>query len=770
MPALKAAKRKATPSGHDSMPITKNKKYETAATRDDGDDLLSGRIKPGDPSLSPSPPAVLMSERAGKFVFGLAARLAGEERDTFVKDSFRAALAALPKGKLKRELEKDEASTLRLLAGEVHRLKPAVTAAATAEPGAAAAAAGGVGTKTKGRGKKRERSAEKDEDETGISVAIGAEGTDIVPCTRELYSRARSQAEKQLLSGGDSKGSNTSSSAVVAKATTKKTSSLKTLALNPRAPLDLLIDAMDGTETPGGALKTPTSVQDTVLHAALDGMRNLVAALATDPRAAMSVSGLAFYADRAAALAESVSVELAATQGGRWAPAGLMSSTATEAMGLMLRILHVAGLATTAAAVEATATIVADHAADTLLLPCVPETTQEAAGGNGAKVLPPHQAVARLLAHYAIAMGVCSTVDWNGGVPAFIKSVQAASMGGRGSASNAQGERRVSDGNCSDSESSDSEEEALDEGERLSSASGWGGGGGGGSALSSHLLTLCAIHLAGRESTTLEFVRCVGDACYTGGARPRLSPAVAASLAPTCALALVRLPRPVSSPAPSATLFLRRAYASRIVHSLLLESSSYFAAGGVGSGKGGGELGGRRINFPAAASRPWDFVGAAAAPRALLEFLGRPEAVAAVEGAAGGAGAGAGAAALKQLAKRRDSPRAVEELLRSSEACAPCALGPLLEAMESLGGEEECEASGDGKGEAGYDVVALGGFFVDTAGAGGEQRKSEAVSLAPLRGGPVRGDADGAGEEIAAGLLAAMEDDRVEEEEEGQGR
>lgn len=81
-----------------------------------------------------------------------------------------------------------------------------------------------------------------------------------------------------------------------------------------------------------------------LFQAAVDEMRNLLAALAVDPHAAVSSSaGTAFFADRAAVLAEAVAGELAASWEGTRATVEFMS-IATEGLGLMLRVLQVFGV------------------------------------------------------------------------------------------------------------------------------------------------------------------------------------------------------------------------------------------------------------------------------------------------------------------------------------------------------------------------------------------------------------------------------------------
>lgn len=339
---------------------------------------------------------------------------------------------------------------------------------------------------------------------------------------------------------------------------------------------------------------------------------------------------------------------------------------------------------------------------------------------------PARISVARLLAHYAASLAACSA-----GRTAVITSAQAAATGGG------------REGSDDESSSDSNEEEETGDGHDNKNNN---------TALSRHLSALCAANLAGSEPGTLEFVRCVGDAVFAtdgcGGDVPLASP-----LAPSCGRALARLRRPAASPAPTAAQFLRRAYAFRVVEALKRSARStslsskpispsrqgaIAPAAIAGRGSGGATSGGG-----GGAAAAWDFVGDSSAPPALLEFLGRPEAPVAV-----GQG-GAAQPALKELASRRNSPAAVAELLRSSPACAPAALGPLLSAMERLQGGEE----GGGKTAAAV-AVGVGGFFVDTGGAAGGP---ESVVLARL------GSGDGAAvdmdEEEAASVASSAVSD-----------
>lgn len=347
-----------------------------------------------------------------------------------------------------------------------------------------------------------------------------------------------------------------------------------------------------------------------------------------------------------------------------------------------------------------------NEASLSLLLPCVPETTGESASERGRMVPPPGMSLARLLAHYAVALvAVCHAARASNGTTAraFIKRVCTVSTGGRG------GSIYTKNGNSSSSESDgdDDDDDVDKEDPRVMG----GGGGEDCAAITQHLLPLCAGHLAD-ETITLEFLQCVGNACHTKGSRSCLSPDVTAFLAPTCARAIARLPRPPPAPAPSATHFLKRAYASRVVESL----NRAFIASKTARGQSS-------VDSIALHARPWDFVGAAAAPPSLLEFLGRPQAVAMV-----GERTAAGEA-LKELAERRGSSAAVGETLRSSDMCSPSKLGPLLEVIESMNA-----GAGDRAGDSRKDAGTVAGFVVDTVGLRSGGRRELGEVLTPLRG------------------------------------
>lgn len=759
MPARRTpAKRKAAEAGHAPLSSSKAKRRPVP-------DGATGRAEEGKAAAAASPLAT-------KFMAGLAHRLAsddiGQDQDTAVVEGvLRAAVSALPKGKLKAELTRDESLTVERLVAEVRAVKAKKQGAASS----AADTGSGVGGVTL-PAKKGQVVAEGNEGGGGDLAA--RQGEDVVPCTIQLYGRARRQAEEDSSSGG-SGGSGIGSSSL-----------LRSLALNPRAPLDLLVKVMgtDSDAANGGSGTAVAAGAEAALRSAVDSMRSLVQALAADPGAALSVSGVTFYAHRAADLAAAMAAALTAKafvsrggvsggSGGGAARAGsgddnAAVAVATEGLGLMLRVLQLAGLAVSSVAVSSArasnsgggsgGTRFADPAG-TLLLSCLPETTSTitagaeegagagAGGGAGgesasAQVLPPARvSVGRLLAHYTAAMTACSG-GWKGGSAALVKAARLAAV---------VGAKRGDGNNSSSSDSSSDESDDDDEESNVGRMAGGGGESGGGGALRRHLSALCAGHLSGNEIATLEFLRCVGDAAFPQGEasasglgsgqcrhQPTLPVASAASLAPSCARALARLPRPSASSPPTAAFFLKRAYAFRVVEALGQQAAmsglkGITATGGRGRGGGGGG------NSPGVGDgstvRPWDFVGAAAVPVALLEFLGRPEAPLAV-------GGGAAGAALKELSSRRRNPAAVVELLRSSAACAPASLGPLLSAMERLGGvggddAGEMDSGGGGGGGGGAEGGAgegeVGGFFVDigdAVGGGGD-----GLVLAPVGNG-----------------------------------
>ncbi|CAM9098937.1 unnamed protein product [Ectocarpus fasciculatus] len=725
MPARKvtaaATKRKST-GGHPASARSKAKKRLVQ-----GDSNQAAAAATDDASSNNAPVS-----RAHKFIVGLAVQLTSTGDDEEVDEGvqvgglFRAALGALPAGKLKAELMQDEAATMKTLAVEVASIRSKQQQQQQQQQS--------------GNRKKNEKQPLKGGEVGTEKVASVADAAcALVPCTAQLYRQARAAAEKQ-------------SRGIDGAAPDNKP--LRALALSPRAPLDLLANAMGST----GKLDGAAAAIPATLDAAVVGLRNLVGALAADPLAATSASGLAFFAYRAAVLASSAARSLVSGRGdsgGGGSIAGDKAALEVEALGLMLRILQVAGLALSAAAGGNTTSRLLRATDDDgssagcrpadpaswLLLPCAPETSSAWDGEvaatssdnpprNEADSTPPAQiSVARLLAHYAASVAACSA-----GRKAVIKAAQAAATGGG------------REGSDDESSSSDSDEEEET-----------GGGpdnNNNNTALSRHLSALCAANLAGSEPGTLEFVRCVGDAVFVATDGDGGDVSLDAPLAPACGRALARLRRPAASPAPTAAQFLRRAYAFRVVEAMKrsarreasLSSKSPSRKGAIApaaiAGRGSDYAGSGR-SATAAAAAAWDFVGDSSAPPALLEFLGRPEAPVAV-----GQEGGAAQPALKELASRRNSPAAVAELLRSSPACAPAALGPLLSAMERLQGGEE-----DG-GETAAAAMGIGGFFVDTGGGGGG---AGSVVLARLGNG-VGDAADMDEEEVASVEASAMSD------------
>ncbi|CAN0196634.1 unnamed protein product, partial [Pylaiella littoralis] len=692
-----AAKRKSSVSGHSPVPSSKAKKR---LTQDNNRPAI----------------ATGAASRANKFIVGVAGQLLSSRGDAAVdgdvdvdvEGAGRAAVEALPEGKLKAELLRDEAATIKAVkAKDGKRRKHSGGETAEEDNGAAGPA-------------------------TAAEAADGGGGGGVViPCTNQLYRRARATAEDQRRNRNDDK-------------------LLKALALSPRAPLDLLVDAIgtatamtDGSRANSSGAGSATSV----VEPAVTLLRNLAMAVAADPRAVVSSpSGLNFFADRAAVLASSAAKALTVgCDSGNGGSEGASAAAAGgEALGLMLRLLQVAAQALsalgnkTAAAVGNSGwggggggggnddkndaqeeSVVAADPADQLILPYSPEISSlpssdalvvtaaaepaTSTGNTGgsytttAKMMPPPPArlsVARLLAHYAVVSATCCSarsgrrekgVGAAAAAAAVIKSARAATVVGVA--------RDTEDGGESSSSSSSSDGEdagTLDSNNSV--------------VLSRHLSALCAGLLAGNEPATLEFVRCVGDFFFVpssscsssqgsaatttavasaGGNTTAITAAAAAAhaavrgafLAPACARALARLPRPsISHSPPTAAQFLKRAYCYRVVDALNQSATAAEAASvpsrprergavtaavaiarGVGwrpkptrSAHGGSS---------ASSSSPWDFVGAvgaSGAPSALLEFLGRPEAPAAV-------GKGLAGTALKELATRRDSLAAVAE-------------------------------------------------------------------------------------------------------------
>lgn len=714
MPTRKgaAAKRKA-PSSAQSSPAASSKKRTNKKK-------TSPKSVDGAPASS--------SSLLQRWAAGVAARLVpstqleqhppsgGGEVEIDVEGAGRAAVDALPAGKLRTELRRDEEVTTAALRTHVEALRAKQHQQQQQRRQKSPEANRSQKKNANGPG------SEKDRATPAVAGAAAAGG--VVPCTVRLYREARAAA-----ASGDNK-------------------LLQALAVNPRAPLDLLVDAV-GASTSRDSTET--------LETAVAGMRTLAAALATDPKAAVSSRGVAFYAERAAVLASSATA--AVTKGDtavskETSAAG--GAAVAEACGFMLRILQVAGLAVnnTAAASARGAdghddadgeedgepsSAAVTYPADRLLLPCSPEASSPpsdvvlaaaaaAAGAPATKPPPPpaHLSVARLLAHYAVTAAVCSTLRDKGpggaaaaaAAPSFIRIARAIATG-RGAGG--RGDGSESDSSVSSSEGDDDDDNSSH-------------GYSSSRTLSQHLSALCAAGLAGSEPATLEFLRCVGDAvCAVAPEKPAATnaysiddAAVRASLAPPCSRALARLPRPAASPPPTAAQFLKRAYAFRVVDTLnrsvvaaspptsLSSKKTAVTALALSGGGGGGDGGVSR-------ACSWDFVGAGAVSPPLLEFLERPEAAVAV-------GKGPARAAVEELAAARrrgdGGPAAVVELLRSSPNCATSTLSALLSAMERLEGVGD---SGEGGGGGGVDgvvggkaaPVAMGGFFLDTAGAGG---------------------------------------------------
>lgn len=569
--------------------------------------------------------------------------------------------------------------------------------------------------------------------------------------------------------------------------------------MNPRAPLDLLVDAV-GESTGRDSSES--------LESAVVGMKALATALAADPKAAVSASGLAFYAERAAALASSAAT--AVTKGDDAATvskavAAEAAGAAAEACGLMLRILQVAGLAVNSTASaggrtegqqqadggeggeEEQSAVTDVHPADRLLLPCSPEASSSlptdvvaaataAAGAPPTTKVPPPPArlsVSRLLAHYAVTSAVCCSAGRGKGpgtgAAAFIRGARATAAGKAGGGG-------ADSGNSSSSDDDDEDEDTY-------GAPGYGSS----RTLSQHLSALCAASLAGNEPATLEFLRCVGDAVCAVAAAPERPAATAnnlgrggsgdavrASLAPTCSRALARLPRPAASPPPTAAQFVKRAYAFRVVDALNRSAAAAAQATAVSSssslsGKKGAVTafsgraatalssgGGRSSAVSASRAPSWDFVGAGAVSPALLEFLERPEAPAAVGKGPAGAAVEELVAALGRHGRR--SPAGVAELLRSSPACSPFALSALLSAMERLEGGGDTGDDGDGAGGTAA-APAMGGFFLDTGGASGAAAGAGAGTvLARLGSGDGVGVEDMDQVEVASAVSSALSD------------
>ncbi|CAM9907073.1 unnamed protein product [Ascophyllum nodosum] len=624
-----------------------------------------------------------------KFISGLAAQLlpegsyGGDSIDA--ENAFRASLAALPKGKLKRALAEDEPGNVERLVAELEALKSkgAITEAAESTRVPTGAVAQG------------DDSLQKSGFDTGSTP-------ELIPCTVELYAGARALAVERADGGNPGL--------------------LLSLAANPRAPVDLLVEAAETRELD----KDEASPSRTRLGSVVSSVRNLTRVMIADPSAATTSLLTNRLSTLVSAVAEVASTKTDVERNGDGAGIGELDAAVafSETLGLVLRALQVASLACpphqNSVLNHAQSTVV--DPADRLLLQCMPRAPTSAAlgalgsastAGTSTSPLAAHRSASRLLAHYAVAMAACS-VGWEGGATDILKRVRCVATvatlgypgGGR---SNGNGRSNSSD------DDDESDESDGDDGGGEAAA-----GEPGDDALSHHLLTLCAGHLAGEESATLNFLRCVGDACFLPRegepSQPLLPPSAATRLAATCVRALARLPRPNASPDLSAVLFLKRAYAARVVQAL----GRGFSPVGSGVYRGGS----------ADVGRQWDFVGSSSVPRGLTDFLRRPEAPAAI----GSRGEAAGAV-FRTLASRQDSPASVVEALRSAEECAPAALGSFLSAVEMLSAGEEADGSRDKVDPGGSDVAVAGGFFLDAGGGGAGVGGAGSVVLAPLGSG-----------------------------------
>lgn len=695
-----------------------------------------------------------LSKLARKFVAGLAARLAGDDFDS-AEGAFRAAISALPQGKLKKELARNEASTLLVLSAAIGDIRAASVASSrciTDHSGELETIE--VGSKD-GRDKRRRKLMANDVEVARDAHASRTPPVPLVACTSRLYSRVRRNAQKLAASSSEPSLSRNGRR------------DIRALALNPRAPFDLLVDAMGGagiTRVQGGA----GSCTSTTSKLPLDGLKALTSALAVDPHSALSTSGLAFYIDRAAVLAAIVSSSALLRQTPAVQGEEMIAPEGIDELRLIFRILQVASFAvelpsdrsytdqnspytsfaspTSPQSSLGESTPFAGIANQQLLLRCIPATTRKAAGSDGkgedVEVPGAEISIACLLAHYAVALAAqCANSERKCGARELIRSVSMASGGV---------ECGDSDGESSDDEGSDDE----DNGGQLSC-------GGRESVLSCHLLTLCSTHLAGDEVATLEFLRCIGNTLYPkgkGSSHPSLVQSVADSLAPTCALALSRLRRPGASPAPSATRFLARAYAFRLVKSLIsgdvLEATASCGMS-VTKAKRRSTHSLGCTTWSTGRGHSWDFVGDAPVPTSLLEFLRSSSEVSEALESMGRSGV----TAYLRLTSSCRTGSDLASLLRDHPACSPTVIQVLLEAAENLTqGMIREDATQDRAHQSNSKTETVDGFFVDTARdtkvEGGFKDRVSLVPLAVGAGNDVGVDldsdamsVDGAGEE-----------------------
>ncbi|CAM9880249.1 unnamed protein product, partial [Choristocarpus tenellus] len=500
-------------------------------------------------------------DKAHRFIIKLASKLTSEagaatDRDEILAQ-FQAAIESLPQGKLRETLAKNTKSSSEVFSKEVIRLGTTITGKLV----------------TRGEGKQK----------IGLSTE---EPTNTLVCTYDMYQ------EKRVLAQKETDGY-----------------SLYTLAANPRAPCDLLLSAMarksevvkrtkhdKNKRLKGGAAKGLAALHSKVfidLDANLADMRTLSKAIAIDVNGLLSSRGQAFYAARANVLAsravrclvELVRVQEETKNGHAAGPIGYISQTQAssieKSLGLILRLLNAIGLAIRSLAPRTgVSSSMWGEAGVIFDLSCVPKTSSSE-GSVG-------KSVAYLLAHYAaVLMLAVGLIPPLGGRE---ESSEASSAALVRRVSNLSVSGCTEDDNGSSNSDSDSYGDSEEEFESAGRVQGRGQ-----EAAAEHVLILCAGHLHGDELKTLEMLQCVGTLCFpwSSASTKTLSPLphrAAVAIAPVCSSLLSCLPqtRSKSPGVNNASLYLKRAFAAKIVsHLLLLPTSTPLVGGKRGSGAKG---------------------------------------------------------------------------------------------------------------------------------------------------------------------------------------
>ncbi|CAM9594178.1 unnamed protein product, partial [Discosporangium mesarthrocarpum] len=625
-----------------------------------------------------------MGSKAQSFIVKLASKLAEEleiAADAEVSSRFNAALESLPPGKLRDSLMTNSTEGFKTFSSEVRRLRPQRTRAIDPAPTPPVKV-------SKGKGKRR------------LAGTGGVVAEDIVPCTLELYIKKRAVAEED-----------------------KALESLRVLAMNPRAPSDLLLAAMErikSVERKGGdgrrgikkrrkasegegfigikADSASSGDDGAGLTEVLVNMSTLAEAVAIDILGFRTVRGQAFYLAEANRLAsqavQCLSKGARATQPGPWASQG----AAEETLGHLLRFLYTSRL--TAPMTRPASGREANDGSE-FTLQCIPKTELVE--------VSPQKSIACLLAHYTVALVLfkCRLDAHNDregrgrgigrGKGRGRSFTDATALVRRLAESSAQclGSRVSCVGNGGKGSSSDSDNSSCeDEGDEREGD--WG-------PIIEHILCLCAgSFLSWDEAGPLDMLRCIGGLCLpaTPGKKPDSAVPLEATmvLAPLCSRLLARILKPIKpstaiDKGEKASLYLKRAYASRLVSSLfhLLNSSTDFSKSSTTLATT------QPPPAEAVASvrvkRSFTGAGVGPVPSSLIDFLDRVERLSVPPPARPALDELVSRANRASARERRGISRgsneavaaaAVKEGLRAAEACGPSSLGPLVDAVESV--------------------------------------------------------------------------------------